>query len=129
MGESGVLSVSAEDGRGGCAAMVFAAVGAEVVDPEPLCQAIQPARLRDFVTGVVLGSSRLHALEFGQCRAARRRIAGAVRFHEPFQQIRSLQNDAAARRIPRQLAELAQESRPYKLLPQRTRIAILSVAP
>src|SRR5437867_2569265 len=107
MGESGVLSVSAEDGRGGCAAMVFAAVGAEIVEPEPLCEAVQPARLRDFVTGVVLGGSRLHALEFGERRAAHRRIAGAVRFHELFQQIRSLEDNAAPRRIPRQLTELA----------------------
>src|SRR3989449_2091220 len=78
---------------------------------------------RHFLAGQPLAEPRLHRFQLFHRRAAHGRVARAVLAHQFLHQIRSLQHDAAARRVRRKLAEIAQKSRLPHRLEEAARIA------
>src|SRR5262249_52646463 len=72
---------------GGGLGMVFAAVDAEVVEPETLGETIEPVLLRDFAARVVLRRAAVHRGQLLDGRAARGGVPGAVLFHELLEEV------------------------------------------
>src|SRR5262245_32591498 len=102
--------------------MILAAISAEVVEPEPFCDAVEPALFGDLVVGVVLRRTRMHSLQLVECRAANGGVAGAVALDEFLQQIWAFQDNAAARRLLGQRPEIPEKLGLHELLTQRARV-------
>src|SRR5262249_5557444 len=74
--------------------MVLSAINAEIVEPVPLGEAVEPVLLRNFLSGVVLRRANGHGLQLGQRGAAGGCIPGAVLLDQLLEQVRPFQDNA-----------------------------------
>src|SRR5204862_546627 len=90
-----------------------------VVEEEILGDSIGERLLGDFVPRVILTRALFHRLELGQRGVASGCVFCTVSRDELFEKIWPLEDDAAASVLRRRLAEITQEVRLLKYLPQR----------
>ena len=103
---------------------VVAGVDAEVVEEEALGEAIENVLLGDFASGVVLARSRRQRGQFGERGLAGGGVFRAVCLDQFLQEVGAFEDDAAARRLGRELAEVGKKRGGKELLLERPRVGL-----
>ena len=90
---------------------VVAGVDAEVIEEEALGQLVEDVLLGDFAGRVVLARPWREHGEFRQRGLPGGGVLRAVGLHQLLQEVRPFEDDAAARRLGRELPEVGEEGR------------------